>query len=53
MGGSATRCDRGRGGAAERALVGLRRLHSGHVGDYVTWLVVGTVVFGGIFAASL
>jgi multicomponent Na+:H+ antiporter subunit D len=39
--------------AADRALRGLRELHSGHVGDYVTWLVVGTVVLGGIFAATL
>jgi multicomponent Na+:H+ antiporter subunit D len=43
----------GAAGAADRALLGLRGLHSGHVGDYVTWLVVGTVVLGGIFAVSL
>jgi multicomponent Na+:H+ antiporter subunit D len=43
----------GAAGAADRALLGLRELHSGHVGDYVTWLVVGTVVLGGIFAVSL
>jgi multicomponent Na+:H+ antiporter subunit D len=35
------------------ALVALRALHSGHVGDYVTWVVVGTVIFGGIWAATL
>jgi multicomponent Na+:H+ antiporter subunit D len=28
----------------------LHGLHSGHVGDYVTWLTVGTVVFTGVFA---
>jgi len=26
----------------------LQRFHSGHVGDYVTWLVVGASVFGGL-----
>ena len=34
-------------------LSGLRTLHSGHVGDYVTWLVVGTVALGAAWAASL
>jgi multicomponent Na+:H+ antiporter subunit D len=24
----------------------LHRLHSGHVGDYVAWLVAGVAVFG-------
>jgi hypothetical protein len=24
----------------------LHRLHSGHVGDYVAWLVVGVTMFG-------
>jgi multicomponent Na+:H+ antiporter subunit D len=24
----------------------LHRLHSGHVGDYVAWLVAGVTVFG-------
>ena len=35
-------------GAWPRAagLRGLRTLHSGHVGDYVTWLVVGTALLG-------
>jgi multicomponent Na+:H+ antiporter subunit D len=41
------------GRALRAALVALRALHSGHVGDYVTWVVVGTVVFGGIWAATL
>jgi multicomponent Na+:H+ antiporter subunit D len=35
------------------ALAGLRALHSGHVGDYVTWLVVGTVALGAAWAVSL
>jgi len=28
------------------AVGGLRRVHSGHVGDYVTWLVAGTAAIG-------
>jgi multicomponent Na+:H+ antiporter subunit D len=32
------------------ALDPLRALHSGAVGDYVTWLVVGVTVLGGLFA---
>jgi multicomponent Na+:H+ antiporter subunit D len=31
----------------------LRRLHSGHIGDYVTWLTVGVVTLGVIFALIL
>jgi multicomponent Na+:H+ antiporter subunit D len=34
-------------------LLTLRALHSGHVGDYVTWLVVGTVALGVVWAAGL
>jgi multicomponent Na+:H+ antiporter subunit D len=34
-------------------LLTLRALHSGHVGDYVTWLVVGTVALGAVWAAGL
>jgi multicomponent Na+:H+ antiporter subunit D len=41
------------GRALRQALSGLRTLHSGHVGDYVTWLVVGVVVLGATFAAAL
>ncbi|MFE9370311.1 complex I subunit 5 family protein [Streptomyces sp. NPDC006711] len=26
----------------------LRRLHSGHIGDYVAWLLVGTALLGGL-----
>jgi multicomponent Na+:H+ antiporter subunit D len=45
---------RGRAGRSMRAgLTTLRALHSGHVGDYVTWMVVGTVVLGAAWAASL
>jgi multicomponent Na+:H+ antiporter subunit D len=38
---------------ADRVLNGARELQSGHVGDYVTWLVVGTTLLGGLFAATL
>jgi multicomponent Na+:H+ antiporter subunit D len=31
----------------------LRELHSGVVGDYVTWVAVGTAVVGGAFALLL
>jgi multicomponent Na+:H+ antiporter subunit D len=41
------------GRTLRRGLTGLRTLHSGHVGDYVMWLVVGVVVLGATFAASL
>ena len=37
-------------GAAARAL---RAWHSGHIGDYVTWLVVGVVVLGWALVATL
>jgi multicomponent Na+:H+ antiporter subunit D len=40
-------------GATAAVLLRLRRLHSGDVSDYVTWLVVGTAVLGGLFAATL
>ncbi|HEX5194977.1 MAG TPA: proton-conducting transporter membrane subunit [Solirubrobacteraceae bacterium] len=33
--------------AALRALGGLRRLHSGHIGDYIAWWTAGAAVFGG------
>jgi hypothetical protein len=29
---------------------GLDRLHNGVVGDYVAWLIVGLLVFGGVLA---
>jgi multicomponent Na+:H+ antiporter subunit D len=34
-------------------LVPLRRLHSGHIGDYVAWLTLGVAAFGAIFALLL
>jgi multicomponent Na+:H+ antiporter subunit D len=37
-----------------RSLVArLHALHSGHVGDYVTWVAVGTVILGVLFASGL
>lgn len=41
------------GATAGRAIKGLRALHDGHIGDYVTWLVVGVSVFGGICAIAI
>jgi multicomponent Na+:H+ antiporter subunit D len=38
---------------ARRALGGLRSLHSGHVGDYITWLTFGLAAVGGLFAITL
>ena len=38
---------------AGRAWWGFRSLHSGHVGDYVTWLTVGLAALGGAFALAL
>jgi multicomponent Na+:H+ antiporter subunit D len=44
----------GRAGRTVRAtLQGLRALHTGQVGDYVTWVVVGTAILGAIWAATL
>jgi multicomponent Na+:H+ antiporter subunit D len=40
-------------GGATHALAGLRDLHSGHVGDYVTWLTVALAGLGGLFVLSL
>jgi multicomponent Na+:H+ antiporter subunit D len=31
----------------------LRALHTGYLGDYVTWLVAGAALLGGLFAATL
>jgi multicomponent Na+:H+ antiporter subunit D len=38
---------------AQQAAQLLHRLHSGHVGDYVTWLTVGAAVFIGALALTL
>jgi multicomponent Na+:H+ antiporter subunit D len=35
------------------AVMRLRMLHSGRVGDYVAWLTLGVVAFGGLFAVTL
>ncbi|HYX78507.1 MAG TPA: hypothetical protein VE727_04025, partial [Solirubrobacterales bacterium] len=36
-----------------QGLARLRALHSGHVGDYVAWLVTGVAALGGAFAIAL
>lgn len=36
-----------------RPLAVVRALHSGHVGDYVAWLVLGVALFGGLFGWAL
>jgi multicomponent Na+:H+ antiporter subunit D len=36
-----------------RALAPLRAAHSGHIGDYVTWLTFGTAVVGGLFVLTI
>jgi multicomponent Na+:H+ antiporter subunit D len=41
------------GVAAGSAIARVRLLHTGYVGDYVTWLVAGAAVLGGLFAATL
>jgi multicomponent Na+:H+ antiporter subunit D len=35
-----------------RPLAAIRAAHSGHVGDYVAWLVAGTALFGGLVALA-
>jgi multicomponent Na+:H+ antiporter subunit D len=35
-----------------RAIAPLRALHSGHIGDYVAWLVAGVAALGGAFAIA-
>jgi multicomponent Na+:H+ antiporter subunit D len=37
----------------ERSLVRLRRLHSGQIGDYVTWAMVGFAFLGGALAVAV
>jgi multicomponent Na+:H+ antiporter subunit D len=41
------------GVASGRVIAWLRPLHSGYVADYVTWLVAGAAVLGGVFAVTL
>jgi multicomponent Na+:H+ antiporter subunit D len=38
---------------ASEPLATLRHLHSGHVGDYITWLTVGLAALGGVCALAL
>jgi multicomponent Na+:H+ antiporter subunit D len=35
------------------AVDGLRRLHSGHIGDYIAWLTLGLAAVGGLFSLAL
>jgi len=37
----------------DRVLAPIRALHSGHIGDYVAWLVLGVALLGGSFAIAL
>jgi len=39
--------------AGTRALSPIRSAHSGHIGDYVAWLVAGVALLGGAFAIAL
>jgi multicomponent Na+:H+ antiporter subunit D len=39
--------------AGGRATTTIRDLHSGHVGDYVAWLTVGTAVLAGLVALAV
>jgi hypothetical protein len=34
-------------------LVAIRRLHSGHIGDYIAWLTLGLAGVGGLFSLVL
>jgi multicomponent Na+:H+ antiporter subunit D len=38
---------------ADMISIRLQELHSGHVGDYVAWIVIGVAVLGGVFALVL
>jgi multicomponent Na+:H+ antiporter subunit D len=38
---------------ARAAVRGLRRLHSGHIGDYITWWTAGAGVLGGVCLVAL
>jgi multicomponent Na+:H+ antiporter subunit D len=39
--------------ATHAVVAPLRALHSGHIGDYVAWLVAGVALLGGSFAIAL
>jgi hypothetical protein len=34
-------------------LAPLRAAHSGHIGDYISWLTFGVAVIGGLFAFTI
>jgi multicomponent Na+:H+ antiporter subunit D len=36
----------------DRPLTAIRAAHSGHVGDYVAWLVAGAALLGGLVALA-
>jgi multicomponent Na+:H+ antiporter subunit D len=38
---------------ARRVLVGLRMLHSGHIGDYIAWWTAGASILGGVCLVAL
>jgi multicomponent Na+:H+ antiporter subunit D len=39
--------------ALGRVLAPLRAAHSGHIGDYISWLTFGVAVIGGLFAFTI
>jgi nitrate reductase gamma subunit len=39
--------------ACPRPITVFKELHSGVVGDYVMWIVLGTAVIGGVWAVTL
>jgi multicomponent Na+:H+ antiporter subunit D len=41
------------GGPARTALLGLRQLHSGEIGDYIAWWTAGASVLGGVCLLAL
>jgi len=50
---AATVRPRGAGHPLHLAVRGLRRLHSGHLGDYVAWLTLGVAVLCVTLAAQM
>jgi multicomponent Na+:H+ antiporter subunit D len=44
---------RGLSAGTRAAVAPLRAVHSGHIGDYVAWLVAGVALLGGAFAVAL
>lgn len=37
----------------DRGSKALENLHSGHVGDYIAWITIGTAILGGVVGATL